>query len=236
MSDTVEPKVPGQVAGTTEAQVSAQTQSQSAVQQGTEPASQQGTDEGKPVTAKDLLALKEELSKQIQSQVDKSSSRVQKELAKIDEAVKVLRASGREITDADVKTMKQNAAAAAMIEPEQEPIAQQTADPLDVRQWPQEDPVTSEITALQLKYRQAITSAMPQAAKLIRDKGPLEFVKSYEAALKEITSTHPQATETKPATPPAARIPAQGSRTSPKMTPDQKLSQGLKENWTGRPK
>lgn len=213
MSDEVKQTVPVQGEGTPGAQVSAQVQSQDAVTPGQEPASQPGTEEAKPVTAQDLQALKEELSKQIQSQVDKSSTRVQKRLAEIDQAVAVLRKGGREITDADVKTLKQNAAAEAMIEPEQESIAEQTADPLDAAQWDQNDPVTRRIIELQLQYGMEIKGNMPQAAKIERGKGAVAFVKSYEAALKEAVGGQSSAsttTETKPTTPPAARIPASG--------------------------
>ncbi len=214
MSDQVAQPVSGQAAGTAPAPASSPMQSQTAVPQGQEQTSQNETVEAKPVTAQDLQALEERIAKQIQSQVDKRDARVNKRLTEIDDAVKVLRASGREITDADVQTMKQAAAAKAMTEPEQEPIVQQTADPLDAAQWDPTDPVTRKIVELQLQYGRKITSNMPEAAKIVRGKGALDFVKSYEDALKAITSTPPQATEPKPTVPPAARIPA-GSNVPP---------------------
>ena len=235
MSDEVKQTVPGQGVGTPEAQVSAQVQSQDAVTPGQEPASQQGTEEAKPVTAQDLRALEEKLAKQIQSQVDKSSTRVMKAVSEVEQAVSVLRASGREITDADVQTLKQNAAAKAMIEtePGEVPEGAVQPDPLDKSKWDSSHPVSRKVIELELQYGVDLKDVKRDG--IVLGKGELAFVKSVEEALKAASGQKSTSTETKPTVPPAARIPATGTPTSPRLTPDEKLAKGLEGPFTGKP-
>lgn len=215
MSDVTKAEVPGQAVGTVVAPVSAEGQSRAAVTPGQEPASQDGT-EAKPVTAQDLQALEERLGKQIQSQVDKSSARVQKKLAEVDQAVAVLRASGREITDADVKTLKQNAAAQAMIEPEAEPITPAENDPFDAGKWNQSDPAVQVVLQAQTDAKMTINADDPEA-KMINRTNAAAWIKSNLAALeaKAVRLQSASNVETKTTSPAAARIPAKGGAPLP---------------------
>jgi hypothetical protein len=211
MSDLTKAEVPGQGVGTPAEPASSATQSQSAVTQAQEPASQQGTD-AKPVTAQDLASLREEIKREIQSQVDKRDTRVQKRLTDIDTAVATLRGGGQQITDEEVKSLKLKAAADAIIEPATEAIAQ-PIDPFDTKQWPQNDPVTGEVIRMQTEAGIEIKGDMPEAKMIVRNGSPFVFIRSYDAALKaakDRLSASKTETKQQPAAA-AARIPATGT-------------------------
>lgn len=194
-------------------QTSGEEQSREAVTQSQEPASQEGIDENRPVTAKDLAAIKEEIRRETQSMVDKRETKVQARFKQIDEAVATLRKGGKEITDADVKVLKQNAAQEAMLEEEPADVSTGGEDPLDASKWNPADPATQKVLDMQLKYEMEITSDMPEAKMIEQGKGRIAFVKSYEAALKAATArlSNSGTTETKP-NHPAARIPPTGGK------------------------
>lgn len=222
MSDLTKLTVPGQGVGTPEAQVSAQVQSPSAVPPAQEPASQEGTEEAKPVTAKDLEALREELRREVQSQVDKRDTKVREELKRFDASIAQLKAAGKELTEEEVNTLRVKVAEQARTEAVSESIAE-TNDPFDTKQWPQDDLASQEVIALQKKAGIEIKGDMPEAKLIDRQHGPFAFVRSYEAALQaaqERIQSASTTTETKPPSAPAsARIPAASNTpSSPNMT------------------
>ena len=212
MSDQQVQNVPGQVAGTTPAQVSAEGQSPTtAVTSTQEPASQTGQ-EAKPVTAQDLVALEERLAKQIQSQVDKRDTRVNKRMTEIDSAVALLRGQGTEISDDKVKAMKQNAATEAMIEPAQETIDTQTVDPLDASKWDPQNPLTTVAKRMMANKQLTLDAGDPEA-KMIDYSDGAAWLISLESALNAKSvrlKSPPKQEEPKSNTNAAARIPASG--------------------------
>lgn len=227
MTDQNTPTLPGQGVGTPVAPVSAQEQSQIAVKPEQDPVGQKG-EEAKPVTAADLAALKDDMYREIQSQVDKRNSRVQARVAEVENAVKILRDGGQEITDDTVKALKTKAAAEAMVEQTQSEVPTSgQPDLLDMNNWDPADPATRKIMDLQLEYGMEITSNMPQAAMIERGKGRVAFVNSYRAALEAVkaASSAPTSTVQETKTTPAARIPPSGSSGSQPRTAIQMLEE-----------
>jgi len=227
MSDLTTANVPGQGEGTPPEPTSVAAQSPSAVKPATEPTSQEGTD-AKPVTAQDLATLREEMKREIQSQVDKRDTKVREKLTAFDASIEQLKTLGKPLPEQDVADMRVKVAEQARTEAVTESIAQPN-DPFDTKQWPNEDPVTLEVIQLQKTAGIEITGDMPEAGMIVRNGSPFAFVRSYEAALKaakDRLSASTTTTEPKPTAPPAARIPAGGgSPASENMTGREYLKQ-----------
>jgi hypothetical protein len=214
MSDETKQPVPGQGVGTPAGTASSATQSQEAVPQAQEPASQQGTAEAKPVTTVDLAALREELKREIQSQVDKRDAKVREKLSAFDTSIAQLKAAGKELPESEVKDLRAKVAQQARDEAAtEEPITPQAKDPFDLTQWDQSDPAVQVVLQAQTEAKMTINSADPES-KMIDRSSAAKWIKSNLAALEAKSNRLKESpvppNEPKPTAPAAARIPPSG--------------------------
>lgn len=190
---------PGQPAGTGQA-INPPTAAPTA---GTESGGQGGV-KGEIPTRAEVEAMVEGAEKRAiaaaYKRIDQGRERVDKAVKAVADSVALLRASGKEITPAEEKTLKDAAAQKAANEPEPPPTPEGQLPPQAEGPTIVSDP---EILAIQQEHGVELYDGDPELSMLKRDKGMRAWYKSIEDAV--IAKKTRQASQPENLTNPASR-------------------------------
>jgi len=211
-------------------QSSQSAQSQGEAGAGTEP---------KYVTAEALSAFEEKISRIVQSQVDKRDARINDRMKTFDQSLEQLKTLGKEIPAEEARALRVKAYEQAVGESSGGETSQAAGqpDPFALESFTG-DPYASEMLRLTQSQGVRLHRDDPEAASVVTNQGGYAWAKSYESALKakqERLASNPTNPTPPEKAPPQGRIPSGGGTAASKaLTPEEKLSAGLK-NFTRKP-
>lgn len=193
--------------------------------------------EPKYVTLEDAQKLVTEAVKaakaEMMSYSDKGREKVSKAVQEVQTAIATLRSQGQAISPEDEAKMIQNASVKAIAQPETPPPAQAAPEPKQAQQT--DDPILMQAQQILSEIGVQFAEGDPEIAAIKTDGTAWQYLKSIEAAaLAKKARLNPTAGTPAPAVPSGAgRVPAQqGTKPPANLTPDEKISQGLKQaNW-----
>jgi len=193
----------------------------------------------KYVTREEALGMVEEGVRRAQSYSDAGRRKIAQAVEEVTGAVAVMRANGREISDADAEAMRTQAISKAMISTEAETPADPAAAPVELQYSPQD--FYAEGYRLEGKHGITIEKGNPEQATIKitgnRDADLKSLQDAFAAkALRLNPASLDDNDQEEVPVGSAARVPVRGAPVVTKLTRDEKLSKGLSGNWSqGKP-